>query len=191
MRKRNKVNKLNRTASHRKAMMRNMATSLFEHERLVTTRARSKVLKTYAEKLITRAKKNLADDISKEASLHNKRQILRHVMDREIAIKLFEDIAPRFKERNGGYIRIVHLPERNSDSAKMSVIELVDRKEKVRAVKETAAAPAPTKKPKKSDDSKDTTSRDSKKKKDDKGGDGEKKKRKWWSGFKKNKAEEH
>ena len=172
-------------------MMRNMATSLFEHERLVTTRARSKVLKTYAEKLITRAKKNLADDISKEASLHNKRQILRHVMDREIAIKLFEDIAPRFKERNGGYIRIVHLPERNSDSAKMSVIELVDRKEKVRAVKETAAAPAPTKKPKKSDDSKDTTSRDSKKKKDDKGGDGEKKKRKWWSGFKKNKAEEH
>ncbi len=132
MRKRNKVKQLNRVTSHRHAMMRNMVTSLFEHERIITTRAKGKVLRTYAEKLITRAKKNLAEDIKPESALHNRRELLRHVRNEEIVIKLFSDIAPRFKERPGGYIRMVHLPERQSDSSQMSIVELVEKKEKSR-----------------------------------------------------------
>lgn len=132
MRKRNSVPQLNRTASHRKAMLRNMATSLFEHERVVTTRAKSKALRSYAEKLITRARRNLNTELKAEQSLHNKREIMKHIKNRDIVSKLLTDIAPRFKDRNGGYTRIIHLPERASDSSKMSIIELVDRKEKVR-----------------------------------------------------------
>lgn len=134
MRKRNKTKQLNRVASHRKAMMRNMVTSLFDHERIVSTRARCKVLRPYAEKLITRAKKNLEDGLKPEQVLHNKREVMKHVRDRDVVVKLFEDIAPRFKARPGGYIRIIHLPEREKDSAEMSIIELVDRKEKERKV---------------------------------------------------------
>ena len=132
MRKRNSVKQLNRVASHRNAMMKNMVTSLFEHERVVTTRAKGKVLRSYAEKLITRAKDNLETDVKPERVLHNKRQLLRHLRSHDIMVKLLNDIAPRYKERNGGYTRIVHLPERLSDSSKMSIVELIDRKEKVR-----------------------------------------------------------
>ena len=132
MRKRNSVAQLNRTASHRKAMLRNMATSLFEHERIITTRAKSKALRSYAEKLITRARHSIDADLKPEQVLHNKREIMKHIKNRDIVVKLLGDIAPRYKDRNGGYTRIIHLPERASDSSKMSVIELVDRKEKVR-----------------------------------------------------------
>lgn len=135
MRKRNAVAQLNKTASHRKAMMRNMATSLFEHERIVTTRAKAKVLRSYSEKLITRAKANLAADANPHSILHNKRTIMQTIRDRDIVKKLFEEIAPRYKERSGGYTRIIHLAARKSDSAQMSVIELVDRVEKVRRVR--------------------------------------------------------
>lgn len=116
-------------------MMQNMATSLFDHERIVTTRAKSKAIQGYAEKLITRAKKNLAKDIEESAKLHNKREVMSKIKDRAIVVKLFEDIAPRFESRTGGYTRIIHLPQRKSDSADMSIIELVDRKEKVRKIK--------------------------------------------------------
>ncbi len=139
MRKRNAVPQLNRTASHRKAMMRNMATSLFEHERIVTTRAKAKALRSYSEKLITRAKDNLSDGVTPHRVLHNKRTIMQTIRDRDIVKKLFEEIAPRYKERNGGYTRIIHLAARKSDSAQMSVIELVDRVEKVRRVRSTQA----------------------------------------------------
>ena len=105
------VKQLNRTSSHRKAMFRNMATSLFEHERIVTTRAKGKVLRSYAERLITRAKQNLAEDLLPERKLHNKREVMRHIADRDIVVKLFEEIAPTYKERNGGYIRLLHLPD--------------------------------------------------------------------------------
>ncbi|MCR9142351.1 MAG: 50S ribosomal protein L17 [bacterium] len=131
---------MNRTSSHRKAMMRNMATSLFEHERIVTTRAKAKVLRSYSEKLITRAKANLATDANQHTILHNKRTVMESIRDRDIVKKLFEEIAPRYKERNGGYTRITHLAARKSDSAQMSVIELVDRVEKVRRVRATQAA---------------------------------------------------
>lgn len=113
-------------------MLRNMATSLFEHERVVTTRAKSKALRSYAEKLITRARRNLSEDLQPAQQLHNKREIMKHIKDRDVLSKLLTDIAPRFKDRNGGYTRIIHLPERQSDSSKMSVIELVERKEKIR-----------------------------------------------------------
>lgn len=135
MRKRNKVKQLNRVTSHRKAMMRNLASSLFDHERIVTTRARTKVLRSYAEKLITRAKNSLSDGVTPEKALHNKREVMKHIKDRAIVAKLFEEIAPRYKDRSGGYTRIIHLHERKSDSAEMSIIELVDRKEKIRRVR--------------------------------------------------------
>ena len=142
MRKRNAVAQLNRSASHRKAMMRNMATSLFDHERIVTTRAKAKVLRSYSERLITRAKANLATDATAHTILHNKRTIMQDIKDRDIVKKLFEDIAPRYKERNGGYTRIIHLGARKSDSAEMSVVELVDRKEKLRRARSEQAVAA-------------------------------------------------
>lgn len=141
MRKRNKVKQLNRVTSHRKAMMKNMVTSLFDHERIVTTRARGKVLRTYAEKLITRAKRNLDAELKPEARLHNKREVMKHIHDRDVVVKLFDDIAQRFKERSGGYTRVIHLPEREKDSSKMSIVELVERKEKTtKAPKKTDKA---------------------------------------------------
>lgn len=182
MRKRNSVAQLNRTHSHRKAMMRNMATSLFEHERIVTTRAKAKALQGYSEKLITRARKNLAVAGDAHKELHNKREIMRHLRDREVVKKLFEDIAPRFKDRNGGYTRIIHLPDRQSDSAEMSIIELVDRKEKVRKAPEKKAKVKPKK-------GKDVTEGESKKS-EPKGGDrGDDRKGKWYDRFRRKKRD--
>ncbi len=132
MRKRNSVSQLNRTATHRRAMLKNMATSLFLHERVTTTRAKGKVLKRYAERLITRARWNLADGIKPEQALHNRRELMKHVRDEDVVMKLLTDIAPRFKDRPGGYTRMIHLPERQSDSAQMSIVELVDFKERTR-----------------------------------------------------------
>ena len=157
MRKRNSVPQLNRTASHRKAMLRNMATSLFEHERVVTTRAKSKALRSYAERLITRARRNLDGELKPEQTLHNKREIMKHIKDRDIVSKLLTDIAPRFKDRHGGYTRIIHLPERASDSSKMSIIELVDRKEKVRKARPEKEKKKPETKKGKSGDTGFTT----------------------------------
>lgn len=132
MRKRNKVKQLNRVTSHRNAMIRNLATSLFEHERVVTTRARGKVLKSYAEKLITRAKKNLEEGTPPEKALHNKREVMSHLYGRDVVAKLFDEIAPRYRNRAGGYTRMIHLQQRESDNSQMSIIELVDRVEKER-----------------------------------------------------------
>ncbi|GIX42845.1 MAG: 50S ribosomal protein L17 [Leptospiraceae bacterium] len=133
MRKGNKTKKLNRVTSHRKAMLRNMATSLLEHEQIITTRAKAKALKPFVERLITRAKYNLNDELTPEKKLHNKRYVMRFIKNRKIVVKLFDDIAKRNQNRNGGYTRIIHLPERKSDSAKMSIIELVE-KQKVKRI---------------------------------------------------------
>ncbi|MCE9499611.1 MAG: 50S ribosomal protein L17, partial [Leptospira sp.] len=100
MLKRNKVKHLNRNHSHRKAMINNMVTSLFEHERIESTLAKAKVVRSFAEKIITKAKKNL--EASKpELLLHSKREVMRTIKDRDVVVKLFGDIAPRYKERNG------------------------------------------------------------------------------------------
>lgn len=118
MRHRNKGRKLGRTASHRRAMLRNMATSLFKHERISTTTEKAKELRPYAERLIT---------IAKRGDLHAKRLVLQKISDREVLTKLFDTIAPRFSERPGGYTRILKLGHRQGDGAEMAFIELVDR----------------------------------------------------------------
>ncbi len=135
MNKRKAVVKLNRPRSHREAMIRNLAVGLFEHERIITTRVRGKVLRGFAERLIQRAKKGTVEGITPTESLHHKREVMRTIGQRTIVKKLFEDIAPRFKDRQGGYTRLIHLPERLSDSSKMSIVELVERREKVQRAK--------------------------------------------------------
>ena len=113
-------NKLNMMPAHRKATIRNMMTVLFEHERITTTHAKAIEVRRFAEKEITRAK---------EDSVHNRRMVARKIWDEGILAKLFTDIAPRFKERNGGYTRIIRLGERDHDAADMVVLELVERKD--------------------------------------------------------------
>ena len=112
-------NKLNRNASHRKALLRNMATVLFKHERIVTTKAKALEVRRVAEKMITRAK---------EDSVHNRRVVGEKIADQAILAKLFTDIGPRMKERNGGYTRILKIGFRDQDAASMVVLELVDHK---------------------------------------------------------------
>ena len=113
-------NKLNRMPAHRRALIRSMMTALFRHERIMTTHAKAVELRRFAEKEITRAK---------EDSVHNRRMVGRKIADEEILAKLFTDIAPRFKERAGGYTRILRVGMRKHDAADMVVLELVERKE--------------------------------------------------------------
>jgi large subunit ribosomal protein L17 len=129
MRHRNSVKQLGRTHAHRKAMFSNMVTSLFKHERIVTTKVKGKELKRISERLITRAKKNIdLSDKEENKKLHNKREAMKVVKDRDVLKKLFEDIAPRFKDRKGGYTRIYLLGKRPGDAAEMSIVELVEKK---------------------------------------------------------------
>jgi large subunit ribosomal protein L17 len=127
MNKRNKLKQLNRTSDHRKAMIQNMVTSLFKHERVESTVAKIKVVRSFAEKLISRAKGNIGD-VKPEVALHNKREVMKKIKNRTVVVKLFEDIAPRFKERSGGYTRIYKLVNRPSDNSEMGILELVERK---------------------------------------------------------------
>jgi len=112
---------LGRTSSHRLAMMRNMVTSLIEHERIETTSAKAKELRQEAEKMITLAKKG---------DLHARRQALAFIRDKDVVYKLFEEIKNRYLDRNGGYTKISKLRYRLGDAAPISVIELVGRVEK-------------------------------------------------------------
>lgn len=136
MRHKNKVKQLGRTHSHRKAMFENMVTSLFEHERIVTTKQKGKELKKISEKLITKAKHNIEIPETEEGKkLHNKREVLKVIKNRDIVAKLFDDIALRFKDRKGGYTRMYLLGMRQGDAAEMAIVELVDRAPKLEAVK--------------------------------------------------------
>lgn len=117
MRHRKKGRKLSRTASHRRATLRNMATSLFRHGRIQTTTAKAKELRPYAERLIT---------LAKRGDLHARRLAARKVQDRAALGILFDDLGPRFMDRPGGYTRILKLGARKGDAAEMSLIELVD-----------------------------------------------------------------
>ena len=110
-------------------MFGNMVTSLFKHERIVTTKIKGKELKRISERLITRAKRNI--DLSEKdegKKLHNKREVMKVIKDRDIIKKLFDDIAPRFKDRKGGYTRIYLLGKRSGDAAEMSIVELVEKR---------------------------------------------------------------
>jgi len=112
-------NKLNKMAAHRKALLRNMMTVLFKHERIITTRAKAIETRRFAEKMITRAKVD---------SVHNRRIAGRKITDEAILAKLFTDIGPRFKDRAGGYTRILRVGARAHDAADMVILELVDQK---------------------------------------------------------------
>ena len=126
--------KLGRTSSHRKAMFRNQLASLIQSERIVTTLIKAKELRPIAEKMIT---------IGKKDSMHARRVAGQSLSDHGIVQKLFDDIAPRFAERQGGYTRIIKLGPRRGDGAEMAILEFVDYK------LEGAAAPDTTKKEKK------------------------------------------
>ena len=117
MRHRKKGRKLQRTASHRRAMLRNLATSLFRHERIETTTAKAKELRPYAERLIT---------LARCGDLHARRLVARKIQDREVLGKLFDEISSRYAERPGGYTRILKLGNRKGDAAEISLIELVN-----------------------------------------------------------------
>lgn len=112
--------KLNRTSAHRKAMLGNMAAALIKHEQITTTLAKAKELKPFADKLIT---------LGKSGNLHDRRRALAVLRDRALTAKLFDSLAPRYAERNGGYTRVLKAGHRYGDAAAMAVIELVDRDE--------------------------------------------------------------
>lgn len=136
MNKRNKVKHLNRNKGHRDALINNMITSLFKYERIESTQAKLKVVRSHAEKLITRAKKNLVTDLKPEVQLHNKREVMKRIKDREVVVKLFEDIAKRFETKNGGYTRVLKLVNRISDNSEVGILELTSRKERSTLLKE-------------------------------------------------------
>jgi large subunit ribosomal protein L17 len=118
MRHRNDGRKLNRTSSHRKAMLSNMATSLFTHELIRTTLPKAKELRRVAEPLIT---------LSKEDSVARRRLAFARLRDRDVVTKLFNELGPRYQARPGGYLRILKCGFRNGDNAPMAYVELVDR----------------------------------------------------------------
>ncbi len=119
MNHKNGFNPLSRTSAHRRAMSRNMVTSLFRYERVTTTKAKALEVRRKAEKLITRAKVD---------SVHNRRIAAKFIADDKILHKLFTDIGPRMKERNGGYTRVLKLGFRQGDAADVVILELVDYK---------------------------------------------------------------
>lgn len=118
MRHRVSNRKLNRTSSHRMAMLRNMANSLLRHEVIKTTLPKAKELRKVAEPLIT---------LGKNATLANRRLAFSRTRDRDIVVKLFDELGPRYASRNGGYLRILKCGFRVGDNAPMALVELVDR----------------------------------------------------------------
>ena len=130
MRHRLGLRKLNRTSSHRLAMLRNMTNSLLLHEAIKTTLPKAKELRRVVEPMIT---------LGKKPSLANRRLAFNRLRDRDMVIKLFGELGPRYANRNGGYLRILKFGFRNGDNAPMALVELVDRPE-VRAEAKTEAA---------------------------------------------------
>jgi large subunit ribosomal protein L17 len=127
-------------SSHQKALLANLATSLFEHGRITTTEPKARALRPYAEKLITHAKKG---------TLHNRREVLKKIRDKDVVHALFAEIGPFFADRDGGYTRIIKVEARKGDNAPMAVIELVrektvtseaDRARRVKASKKASAS---------------------------------------------------
>ena len=116
MRHRKSGRKLGRTSSHRDAMFRNIVTSLFEHERIVTTAHKAKEVQPIAEKMIT---------LAKRGDLHARRQALSYIRSKDVVAKLFDEISEQFAERDGGYTRIIKTGVRKGDAASMAIIELV------------------------------------------------------------------
>ncbi|BCR17790.1 50S ribosomal protein L17 [Borrelia miyamotoi] len=111
-------NRLDRKSSHRKALLKNMVISFLRHEKIISTKAKLSEVKRFAEKLITRAKVD---------SVHNRREVSKFIHDKYVLNKLFTQISPLFKERKGGYTRVIKLGRRCGDAAEMAILELVDK----------------------------------------------------------------
>ncbi len=122
MRHRQSNRKLNRTTSHRLAMLRNMTNSLLQHEVIKTTLPKAKELRRVAEPLIT---------LGKKPSVANRRLAFDRLRDRDVVVKLFDELGPRFQNRNGGYLRILKFGFRQGDNAPMALVELLDRPDAV------------------------------------------------------------
>ena len=118
MRHRHGLRKLNRTTSHRLAMFRNMANSLLRHEAIQTTLPKAKELRRVVEPIIT---------LGKKPSLHNRRLAFDRLRDRDVVVKVFDELGPRYSKRNGGYLRILKSGFRKGDNAPMAFVELMDR----------------------------------------------------------------
>jgi large subunit ribosomal protein L17 len=132
MRHRHGLRKLNKTSSHRLAMLRNMTVSLLKHEAIRTTLPKAKELRRVAEPIIT---------LGKNPTLANKRLAFNRLRDRDMVVKLFDELGPRYKSRNGGYLRILKWGFRQGDNAPMALVELMDRPEPTEApAKEEKAA---------------------------------------------------
>lgn len=116
MRHRKAGRRLGRTTSHREAMVRNMVTSVFEHERIVTTTPKAKEVRKVVDKMIT---------LAKRGDLHAKRQALSFIRSSDVVAKLFDEISGQFLDRNGGYTRIIQTGQRRGDAAPMAILELV------------------------------------------------------------------
>ncbi len=110
--------KLGRTAAHRRALFRNLVTALFEHEAVRTTDAKAKALRRWADRLVT---------LGKQGTLHARRRAATVIGRRSVLKKLFDEIAPRYRERNGGYTRVIKIGFRSGDAARVSMVELVGR----------------------------------------------------------------
>lgn len=121
MRHRKAGRRLGRTTSHRKAMVRNMVTSLLDQERIVTTTPKAKEIRKVADKMIT---------LAKRGDLHARRQALSFIQDKSVVAKLFEELGPEYQERPGGYTRIIQTGNRLGDAAPMAILELVNYQEK-------------------------------------------------------------
>ena len=128
MRHRHGLRKLNRTSSHRLAMLRNMTVSLLKHEAIKTTLPKAKELRKVAEPIITLGKTN---------TLANKRLAFNRLRDRDMVVKLFDELGPRYKARNGGYLRILKFGFRQGDNAPMAYVELLDRPAEAEEARDT------------------------------------------------------
>ena len=117
--------KLSRVTEHRLALLRNQAQALLRHERIHTTVAKAKELRPFVERLITIAKRGLADDADATRALNARRMVRRDLADREVVTKLFETIAPRFESRPGGYTRLLRMGHRQGDDAEVAQVELI------------------------------------------------------------------
>src|SRR5262245_8236254 len=144
MRHRVAYRKLGRVTEHRIAMLRNQATALLRHEHLTTTVPRAKELKPFVERLITIAKRGLADGGSASAgsskALNARRMVMQDLQDREVVTKLFDTLAPRFADRPGGYTRLLRIGYRRGDSAEVAQVELLGSEYDPKAKAETPAA---------------------------------------------------
>jgi large subunit ribosomal protein L17 len=146
MRHRKKVKKLGRTASHRKSLLQNIAASLIEHHQIRTTLAKAKAAQSHIEKLITH---------SKEDSVHARRLAFKFLQNRTLVKKLFDEIAPTYDDRKGGYTRVIKLGRRRGDGAELAILQLVgfekflvEESQKKKKRKKAAGKPAPAAKPK-------------------------------------------